>query len=372
MSPEINRVNIKEFDAANIERLPEAPEYIRALVRDGPCTYVDNARVTMKALSIDDIVLPIVISEPGLENSDVCSPSTHYVSYTLEELVKRRPWIPRSIFQGFLGAFGAAVSCCELDRVVYVNNWLLTTNPHEPLTPEQLYELTEFLRERYPDHAIVHRSVNPYLHKEHYDALIECGHRMVKSRVVYLIDPMDERVSRRSDVRRDLRLLRHSSYEVVDHGGITDSDVPRMVELYRSLYLDKHSFLNPQFDARFFSLTLRGGPLEYKALKKGGRIDAMRSFFVRGGVVTGAFVGYDQSVSRREGLFRQLFGLLFIEAREREMLLNWSAGVGAFKIQRGAFPVTEYDAVYDHHLSVRRRLGWHLVRLEGKGWGSGL
>jgi len=372
MSADGGRAPVAEFDSKTIHRLPDVSEYIRSLTCHGPSAYVDNARVTMKALRVDDVVLPIVINEPGYENSDVCSPYSHYVSYTREELVRRHPRIPRAFFGAVMGVFGGALAHCKLDKVVYVNNWLLTTNPHVPLTSEQMVQITVFLQERYPDHAIVHRSVNPYLHGAHHDALLASGYRMVKSRVVYLIDPRDESVNRRSDLKKDLSLLRRTPYSIVESGRIADSDVPRMVALYRALYLDKHSELNPQMGRRFFSLTLREGLLEYKALRRDGRIDAVRSYYVNHGVVTGAFVGYDQSLPLKVGLFRQLFALLFLEARERGALLNWSAGIAGFKTQRGAFPVTEYDAVYDRHLPARRRLGWRLVGLEGRSWSSGL
>ena len=363
---------IAEFGADTVQHLPYAPEYIKALTQQGPSTYIDNADVEMKALAIDDIVLPIVISEPKSGNADVCSPYTHYVQYTLEELIKRNRRIPKWLLKVPLESFGFVLKRCRLDRVVYINNWLFATNPYQQLSSRQIYQITKYLQEKYPGHAIVHRTINPYLHKSHYGALQENGYTMIMSRMVYLLDPASENFLNRTNVKLDLQLLRRTPYDIVAAEEVVDSEIPRLTELYRLLYLDKYCYLNPQLNTNFFSLTMRRNILVYRIWRKNDRIDAFVNYYISDGVVTGAFIGYDINLPQKLGLYRQVVAILISEAQRRGLLLNLSAGVGAFKILRGAFPVVEYDAVYDRHLPPSRRFAWRLVRMEGKTWSLGL
>ena len=55
-------------------------------------------------------------------------------------------------------------------------------------------------------------------------------------------------------------------------------------------------------------------------------------------------------------------------AENRGTLLHVSGGAGRFKTLRGAFPVREFDAVFDAHLPPWRRLPWRLAAVEGRLW----
>ena len=103
--------------------------------------------------------------------------------------------------------------------------------------------------------------------------------------------------------------------------------------------------MNPQFNERFFALTLKARILDFIALKKEGRVDSFVAYYSQGGVLTGAAVGYDLELPIRLGLYRLAIGMLIAEARDRGQLLNLSAGVGSFKVFRGASPCVEFDAV---------------------------
>jgi hypothetical protein len=360
---------IELLDADGFRRAGGESAYLEALLRSGPSRYIDNARAEMTAVRIDDAVLPLVRGNPQLRNADSCSPCSHYVRYTLEELLKRHAELPAWPFRTLFGAYGALLRACSFDRVLYLNNWLFATNPHQGLNAEQLRRLTDFLRARFPGHALVQRCVNPRLHPDYRDALAAAGFRMVKSRRVYLLDPRSERFRGSSNAKLDLQLLERGPYEVIDGESIGDAEIPRLAGLYRSLYIDKHSNLNPGLTEDFFALTLRGSDLQYRALKRAGTIDGLIMFFAGDGVLTGAFIGYDRNLPRKLGLYRQLIAILIAEARDRGLLLNLSAGAAEFKSLRGAFPVIEYDAVYDRHLSPRRRLAWWLVTQQGRAWG---
>lgn len=199
-------VGVREFDASEIEQVAGASAYLKAMIRDGPGHYIANAPVTMRALGVDDIVVPLVIAEPARDAADVCSPHSHYVGYTLVELGKRSTARAARWYRLGLGVLGAMLRACRIDRVVYVDNWLLATNPVASLSADQLARVTSFLRDRYPHHAIVHRSVNPGLDATRHQRRREAGYRMVKCRRVFVFDPCSDQVRQRNDVKNDRRL----------------------------------------------------------------------------------------------------------------------------------------------------------------------
>lgn len=360
---------IELLDAAGLRQSGEGSAYLAGLLRSGATRYIDNARVEMTAVSNDGVVLPLAIAEPGAHNADACSPYSHYVRYTLEELCKRHPGPARWLFHSAFGAYGALLRACSFDRVLFLNNWLLSTNPHRELHADQLRRLTEFLLPSFPGRALVQRNINPDLHPAYGVALAAAGFRLVKSRRVYLLDPAGERFRSSANAGLDLRLLAHSRHEVIGGERIGETDLPRLAQLYRSLYLDKHSPLNPGLTEAFFALTLSDAMFEYRALKRAGQIDGFVVFCESAGVLTGVYIGHDRSLPLELGLYRQLIAILIAEARDRGVLLNLSGGAGEFKQLRGAVPVVEYDAVYDRHLTARRRLAWWLVTQQGRAWG---
>jgi len=363
-------MSIKVFDADNVAHLPSSagsPDpancYIASVVGRGPGSYVDNANVRMEALVIDEKILPLVISERVEGNSNVCSAYAHYYEYAFQELAKRYRRVPLGLFNAPRSLLGALLKRGSIDSVVFVNNWLLTTNPSHGLSSAQVAALTAYLTRRYPGSAIVFRSVNPFADPAGLDALQTNGYRLVPNRRVYMLDTRNQLYLERSNVREDLRRLRQTSYSVVDRHEDLAPHASRIAALYRDLYLGKHSQLNPQYNTNFVALTLEERFLNYRALVEDGRVDAFVSYFVKDGLITASLIGYDLQRPRSLGLYRLAFALIVAEAARRKALLNISAGVGNFKMLRGAVPVQEFDAVYDRHLPVRRRLPWAGIRM---------
>ena len=367
----MTNIDLLDADEVQCPLLPPqstdpASRYVTTLVRNGAGSYVDNAHVRMRALVIGGKVLPLIISEGRAGNSDVCSPYVHYVEYTLEEFARRNPRVPSVVLKALASPLAALLRVGSIDRVVFVNNWLLTANPSPALSASEITSLTIRLIEQYPQSAIVFRSVNPVVDRPGFEALLVNGYRLVRSGRVYLIDPGSRRYLEAQNVHTDLRLLRKSSYAVVAGPESLESSVPRLAQLYRDLNLGKHSWLNPQFNARFFHLTLMERVLTYQALVRQGRVDAFGAYLIKDGVMTLTFLGYDRRLPRRLGLYRMAFALVMDIAAEYGVLLHVGGGTGGFKLGRGAVPVEEYDAVYDRHLAAHRRLAWTTLRGLGR------
>lgn len=345
---------------------PQDPgtHYVSCMVRDGARRYVDNANVETRALIVDGKLLPLVISEGTYGNTDVCSPYVHYVEYTLEELAKRQRVSPHWL-ETIASPLMLLLKKGQIDRVVYINNWLLSTNPSSELSTDQIAVLTAHLTTTYPDSALVFRSVNPTVDEREFDALRRNGYKLIRSRRVYLLDTADKRHLEHKNVKTDVQLLERTPYQLVRSRDALVPYAARMTQLYRELYLDKHSSLNPHFNEDFFALTLRDRFFEYRALVKDGKMDAFASYFIQNRVMTGCLIGYALGRPRRLGLYRMAMAIFIAEAAERGLLLNLSGGAGSFKKLRGAIPAEEFDAVYDHHLPVQRRLVWIGLSIAG-------
>lgn len=138
-----------------------------------------------------------------------------------------------------------------------------------------------------------------------------------------------------------------------------------MAELYRMLYLDKHSRLNPQYDEAFVRAAIRDHWLEFHGLRDGsGRLVGIWGYFtIDNTVMTVPFIGYDTALPPESGLYRQLFLGIHRQVNDRKQLLNYSSGAGDFKRRRGAVPVVEFNAVFDRHLPERRRMAFRVAAL---------
>ncbi|HLI79888.1 MAG TPA: hypothetical protein VKV03_07890 [Candidatus Binataceae bacterium] len=332
--------------------------YLAALIERGPAHYLDNARVRMEALRIDGRVLPLVVSERVADNSNVCSVYAHYHQYSASEFARRFGSVRSLLLKPPRSLLGALFRIGSIDRIVYVNNWLLTTNPNHGLASAQIAAVTRMLTQRYPGSAIIFRSVNPMSDPQGLDALRTNHYRIVPSRPIYIVDTKCRRFLERSNFQADLARLKRTAYTIIEDPRELAPHAPRMAELYRELYLRKHSPLNPQYNREFFSMILEARFMNHRAFIKDGRVDAFFSYLLEDGVMTASLIAYDLAVPQKLALYRMGFALAIAEAAKRQMLLNLSAGAGEFKMLRGALPVQEYDAIYDRHLPMSRRLPW--------------
>ena len=72
-------------------------------------------------------------------------------------------------------------------------------------------------------------------------------------------------------------------------------------------------------------------------------------------------LGHDRTRPQAQGLYRIAMALSVRHALAQGLAVNYSAGAGVFKRNRGATPALEYQMVFDSHLPRRRRLGYALL-----------
>ncbi|MFC3798985.1 GNAT family N-acetyltransferase [Cohnella sp. GCM10012308] len=359
------------YDSTNIEDCPwpdtvygrYARRYLLPIIKSGSEAYVGNVRTRLLVMSVDGIPVPVTVNDAEYANSYVCSPYTHYVSYARQELSLLRNRALIVALSAVLTGIGGLLKATRFNRIVHVNNWLLSTNLYPALSDEQWSAALDRLIRAFPGHAIAFRSLNVSLNAREMHLLRGRRCRLVPSRQIYLLrtgDPEFANAKARWLLKRDRALAEKHGYHAVGPADIVPADIPRIAELYKMLYLDKYSLYNPQFTARFYEQALAEGTLELHGYRDvtTGRLEAILGFYAREGAMTTPLFGYDTSRPQAHGLYRMLSALLIGIARERGLLLHESSGAAQFKRNRGAVADIEYTALYDRHLPAWRRGSW--------------
>lgn len=324
-----------------------------------PCL-IKNVSTRWAKLTIGNAVLPLTINESEYDNAFVCSTYSGCILYSRSEIRLLQNWLLRLGLHLLVTAMSLPLRMAKIDRVVSVNNWLLTTNLYPQLDLSHISSMTQLLIDHFPEHAITFRSLNARTNGPLIEKLNAEGYLLAPSRQVYFFDGGAGDYLYRSNTRYDQRLLESTSYCVDDHARITPHDAPRIEALYRMLYIEKYSPHNPQVTAEMFEKMREHRLLTMWGLRNaGGQLDGIVGMFEREGVMTVPLVGYDTSLPQSLGLYRLLMAIMLREAARQRWLLNLSSGAASFKRLRGGEPSLEYTAVYCQHLSRPRRMVWH-------------
>lgn len=361
---------VQIYDASTIDSLswPDTEEGLYAkkflvpFIKLGTKHFIDNVETQFLALKAGDQVIPLTVNETQYDNSFVCSPFSHYVSYAFNIVDKlKRGWQRKSV-TGLLKIFSLFMKKGKLNQVVIVNNWLFTTSPHIQLDREQIRSITDCLKHRFPKHAILFRSVNAHTWKESFNGLKKNGYNFIASRYVWITDSSRLENFQTRIFKSDLKLLRECKYQVLDQTQIVDEDIGKIRELYDALYIKKYSQINPQYNSNFFKLALDQELLRIKAIKKKDSLEGVIGYSYRNGVMISSLFGYDPVCNENKGVYRLLSTLLMQEAQKNGGYYNQSAGGSFYKKIRRAEGHMEYTAVYMKHLPFSRKLPWKILK----------
>lgn len=340
----------------------QAQQWFQPMLDHGTTWFSDNVQTELSFLQTAEFEFPLSTNLAEFENSWVCSPWTHYVTCAREELTRYAPRWVDSISKPLWRGLGGWLQRAAFNQVVMVNNWLLSTVPWPQWDAVDLPQVLETIRQRWPEHAVVFRSLNAKESGPLIQALRETGALIIPSRQVWWFAPDNAAVAASRDFQKDVKLLHRGDLEIVRHDQLQPSDFQALRALYAQLYLQKYSQHNPRFSVEWLLHAHQAGLLHFTALRQGGEFVGVEAYAQHHGILTSPMVGYDLNQPQRLGLYRRLAVVPLLASRELGLPLNMSAGVGKFKALRGGEPVLEYMAVLANHLPASRQRPWRLIR----------
>lgn len=337
--------------------------YIEGIARRGVSAMVANVRTQWLALRSGGRVFPVTVNDGELGGSYVCLPHSAYVLYGRRELELVNVGLLRPALQLLLGAVDQVLRAVRINRTVHVDNWLLSTNLHGDWDGNDLPAIRALLQQHYPTHHLVIRSVDTWSAAALHEAARADGWLMLPSRQVWVVDEMRRDWRTRKSVGHDRRVMARSGLCIEELRHLRPGDAERIAHLYRMLYVDKYSGLNPTFTPEWIACTHAARIIHYRVARNGdGVIQSVAGSFVRDGVLTPPVVGYDTARPRSEGLYRIASYMFSQYAEERGARLHSSAGAADFKRSRGARPVIECMAICS-----ATSLGWQVWLLRAFG-----
>jgi hypothetical protein len=336
--------------------------YILPFIKNGSTKYIANVETEMALLRINEYLFPLTINNREYESSYVCSIYNACISYSKEEMIKLGSKPLELALKNIANITGLLLKSAQINKVVSINNWLLSTNLYQDWDGQNIKTMTDFLIEKFPSHAIISRSLNKQANLKLLKQYQENGYCLVPSRQVYLYDKKNNDYTKKQNTKWDFKLLKNTEYNLVSHEEITPKDYSRITELYNKLYLEKYSLNNPQFTEECIGLWHKNKLILMQGFRnRNGVLDGIIGFFERGGITTAPLVGYDTALPKSLGLYRMLIAFAIKHADSYQRVLNISSGASEFKRLRGAIPEIEFSVVYTKHLSRYRKSVWKIL-----------
>jgi hypothetical protein len=339
--------------------------FFEPIFNEGVQAFVSNIETEVFILHIDNLFIPLTVNTKEYENSYVCSLYSFFL-YAEEEMKRQHRYLLRIILNPFLTVLKIWFRFSKINQLVIVNNFLLSTNLYQALSSSQTLRICQFLKEQFPNHAILFRSLNTYSEKRLCDNLFKIGCEFITSRSIYFFDPKNYPEfpsKKRWIIQKDKKLRDHEAIKILQHSDFNISDAVEVKRLYDLLYLEKYSYFNPAFTVRFFEQAILTKTFNLSGIQYEGKLVGVIGFFKTKGIMATPIVGYDTKLPESLGLYRMLTALVLDESLSSHAVFHMSAGVGHFKRQRGAFQELESMAVFCHHLPFYRRVIWKILAI---------
>lgn len=362
---------ISLYDASNIDLLPwpeteeahYAKKFLVPLLKEGIEHFVENIRTELLVLLFDDMVIPITVNDKQYENAYVCSPYGMYICCAIEAVSHRaHPWLKPPL-NLILRALSQTLRYGNINKIVIVNNWLISTILYQKFSNEQVQMITQFLTKRFPDHAIAFRSVHTHEKRNVSMPFRTNRFTLIASRHVYFLDTSNEDIFKARIFKSDFKLLRETNYKIQQPTQLQPEELQRITSLYRTIYIERHSKFHPALTPRWFQLLLDSQLLNITTIRNqdaSGSIDAVVGQWSRDGIMTAPLLGYDPT--KQNQLYRLSCTVLTQQAREKKALFHLGAGGTFFKKIRRGEGCLEYMAVYHQHLPWLRRIPWWILK----------
>jgi len=359
--------DIQFYDQSNIDTLiwPNTKEgalaksFLLPLIKEGPEAFIQNAKTKLCVLALDDLIIPLTVNESEYNNCYLLS--SYFIVHQLKDKFQNSSFLLKLLLKPLIALLSKILKLFKINKVVIINNWLMTTNLYPDLTDSQIKSITHCLKKKFPDHYYMFRSVNTYKNATTYNALNLEKFRLIPCRNVFLYDPSKENQLTQHQLRKqkkDTNKLKNKKYEVELAHSLSDAEITHLLHLYQNIYMDKYTKYSPLYTEKYLKNAVENGSIQLKLLKKEGKIYGVTGFLQKNGYILVPFFGYDTSVPQEEGLYRMLSSVIIDEINRVKLISHQGSGAGQFKKWRGFFEHLEYVAIFDHHLPLFRRLFW--------------
>lgn len=362
-------IAIKLYDKNTIDAIvwPDTAEasllrkHVLPMMKEGVQTYIRNVNTELYVLQVNATLIPLTVNQKEYNNSYLTS--NYFPIKYQEEQLGKNPSFLNHLQTLCLKGVGLLLKAIKINKVVIVNNWLMTTNIYPSFDPQEIHALTGYLSTTFPDHTLVFRSLNTRMCSSLTQSLEKSSYRLLFARHVNIYDP-EQKPHFSPKVlyhhRRDRRLIESEGYEAIPVKQIKSEEIPFLLQLYNTLYLERHTCYSPQYTEKFLKEAVANGLLHLICLRKKGEIHGVIGFHENERTLIAPFCGYPQN-KEASHIYRMLTIIAIDEAEKRGILLNDGSGGSAPKQYRGMKPFAEFVALYDHHLPVYRRLFWSLA-----------
>jgi len=331
-----------------------AYKYMKPFIESDSEKLISNLKTEAMLLEVDDILLPLTKNDTEYENSYVCSLLTHYITYTKEEFDILGIKTLKMFVNPMLNILGGIAVLFKINKVIIVNNFMLSTNLYYPLSEKQYRDILDFLKQKFPDNLILFRSLNEDYNAREIEMLTSLSCKKIASRRVYLLKKENIRHSHKKILKKDIKLMQENKY-YFEKAGMRDlTDIKRFYDI---LYLSKYSKQNPQFTTLFYKNVIENSLFDIQMLKQNTQSKGVYGLFSSGDGITAPIFGYADEDGTASGFYRvlSLWGFNMIE-KGSNLKINFSSGVSGFKRCRGAVGRTEYSLFLSKHLPLYRRI----------------
>lgn len=338
-----------------------------AIIAGKSADFIANAAVEMGLIAVENQLIPYTIGDRKLPASTtyLVSIVSQYIRYSNLEVQHAAGYSKASkwLVDVFSKLAEKLLIALRADQNIMVNNWLVSTNLYAALPLDKIEAIKAALLAKYPNHAIVFRSITEGVNDALSHALLQQNFVPIASRQVYLLDPKTEEYKKKRPYQQDSKAWQKETTLHWDLLPLQQHEVPLVRHFYHKLYLEKYSIFNPDYSDAFIWNAHNSGLMHFQCLRDEDKLVAVQGISIRNNVATTPFIGYDYAQPVSRGLYRFMNVKLTQTAAENAALLNMSSGAAPFKKQRGGVGAYEYNYVFAAHCGLLQRNFWRLMHV---------
>lgn len=338
-------------------------EYFLPINEFGVQDYISNLRVEIKFLEVNWNLVPL--SFDNWNNNCYVSSILWMIEYASEESKKEKWFLTRRFFQVLLSLLSKIIKLFWLYNNIYLYNFLLSTNILPPIQEKDIQEILEFIKDRFHGKALIVRSVNE-IDSQNMNLLISNDFEKIANRQIFIFRQQDiDRYLKTTCMKEDSKLIQKYNFEVKSKV-FSFIDINNIKKCYDWLYLEKHSFCNPQFTKKFYQNLSNISNFSINWLTKDDEIIAVFGYYKLGDRATTPIFWYQLDKLKEFWLYRQISFLTITKSLKEVKILNHSSWAWNFKVNRGAKMKLEYMMIYYKHLKLSQRVIWKAIILLSK------